>query len=436
MFVAFGLLIVPFLVWLVVPSPPKITPPQLTAGSFEVSPPPLPKPANTQRPSPRPTPPPAEPSASSEEGGAPLKGRVLGPDGAPVAAAFVECEGQPQRSSITGPDGEFELPKVALGCSVVARRPGFGASAPVILKAGDARQNTLELKGGGKIEGVVVDEKGAPIKKFMLAVEKFIGEEGDDEGSNGRARTVENEAGKFVMENATPGKYVLSVSAEGRPPSRSDAISVEAGRSASGIRIVLSAGATLSGTIVDVATRKPIEGARIALDSVTSTGVSSAASVKSDAAGAYLMVGVPANGPFSIRVEKDGYRSRVVSGLSVRNSSALTADVQLTARGEGEGDDSELGGIGAVLAPHPNALGAVVVSVTPNGPAARAGLARQDWIVRIDGASTETLTMVDCIQRLRGPAGSRVSLTVNRNGKEVGFDLTRENIVVQRPGRN
>lgn len=430
--VAFGLLVVPFLVWLVLPAPPKIPLPQIIAATVELAAPPHPRPtfAPSPAPAPRPT---ASTTADADE--TPVRGRVLGPDGAPIQRARVTCEDR-EIFTVTEHDGTYELPAAAVGCSAVARRPGFGSSTATKLQPGDARANTLELRGGGRIDGVVIDEKGAAVPKFMLAVEKFIGADGDDEGSHGRARTIENAEGRFSMENVTPGKYVLSVSAEGRPPARSDALDVEPGRTVSGVRIVLARGAVLSGTITDAETRKPIAGARVSLDSVTSSGVSSVPSVKSDENGAYTMEGVPVTGPFSIRAEKDGYRSRLVSGLQARGGAPITSDVQLQPGTEGSSGESELGGIGAILAPHPNALGALVVGVTPDGPAARAGLERQDWIVRIDGASTETMTLVDCLQRLRGQPGTRVSLTVKRAEKEISFDITRENVVVTRPGRN
>lgn len=431
---AVGLLVVPFFVWLILPAPPKIPLPQVGAAPAE-EPPPLPRPTPASPPPATPrSPPPAE-TAASEEAAIPVKGRVLGPDGAGVQRARVVCNDR-EIFTVTEHDGSFELPAAAAGCSAVARFPGFGASPAVTLQPGDARGNTLELRGGGKIAGVVVDEKGAPVTKFQLAVEKFLGGDGDDEGSHGRARTVEDPEGRFTMESATPGRYILGVAAEGRPPARSEVIDVEPGRTVSGVRIVLPRGAILSGVITDAETRKPIEGAQVGLDSVSQSGVSSVRSVRSDERGAYRLEGVPTTGPFSIRVHKDGYRTRLVSGLVAYGGGPATSDVQLQPGSGTEGAESELGGIGAVLAPHPSALGALVVSVTPKGPAERAGLQKSDWIVRIDGVSTETMTLVDCIQRLRGQPGTRVSVVVKRDGRDLSFDLTRENVVVSRPGRN
>ena len=423
MFVA--LLFVPLCAWIFIPRPPPIPIPQIVTTEEEPAPRPAKRPSIQASPTPKPAAAPTDTAA--EVAPDRVHGRVIGPDREPIFNALVECPDKEGVHTTTDRDGKFDLAPDAIGCSAVARRAGFGSSLPVTIRA-DERSNTLQLRSGGKIEGVVVDEQGNGMPKFMLAVERFIGLEGEDEGSAGRARTIENERGEFTMERMTPGKYVLSASVEGRPPARSSLFEVESGRTASGVRITVARGATLSGTITDASTKRPIEGARIELDSITSSGVSSVPSVKSDASGAYTMEGVPMNGPFSIRVTKDGYRSRVVSGLNARGGAPAKSDVALTVKGEGTGD-SEIGGIGAILGPTPDSLGAVVLSTTKDSPAERAGLMRQDRIVRIDGTSTDTLTLVDCIQRLRGEAGTTVAVWVKRGDKELLFNITRAVVV-------
>ena len=416
-----AMLVVPFLGWLILPAPPAISIPTVAAATEEPAPRPARKPIES-------TPAPARTSAPEPVASAGVvHGRVIGPDRAPIMRAWIGCADK-DVNTVTEPDGSFDLPGEADGCSAIARKPGFGASQPVTLRSNNDRANTLTLRAGGRIEGSVVDEQGAPIPKFMLAVEKFIGSDGDDEGSNGRARTVENEKGEFTMENATPGKYVLSVSVEGRPPARSNLFDVESGRAATGVRITVAKGAALKGTITDAATRKAIAGARVELDSVTSSGVSSIPSVTTDESGAYALEGAPTGGPFSIRVTKGGYRTRIVSGLSARGATPMTADVQLVVKGEGSGE-SEFGGIGAILGPNPDSLGAVVLATTKDGPAERAGLTRMDRIVRIDSAPAESLTLMDCIQRLRGEPGTKVAIWVKRGEQELQFNVTRETVV-------
>ena len=103
------------------------------------------------------------------------------------------------------------------------------------------------------------------------------------------------------MGGLVPGKYVLTASADGRPPTRSSSIEVEAGRTTHNVKIVLGKGAALSGKIIDAETRRPIAGAMVSLDAMTQTSANAIHPAKSDETGAYTLDGVPP-GPFSIRV--------------------------------------------------------------------------------------------------------------------------------------
>ncbi|NUQ79618.1 MAG: PDZ domain-containing protein, partial [Polyangiaceae bacterium] len=85
-------------------------------------------------------------------------------------------------------------------------------------------------------------------------------------------------------------------------------------------------------------------------------------------------------------------------------------------------------GIGAVLAPSP--AGVTIASVVDGGPAAGAGLQSGDRILRIDGADASAMPLSDIVQRLRGQAGSRVTIAVAREGGgEMDFTVTRATIV-------
>jgi membrane-associated protease RseP (regulator of RpoE activity) len=73
--------------------------------------------------------------------------------------------------------------------------------------------------------------------------------------------------------------------------------------------------------------------------------------------------------------------------------------------------------------------GQLVVARTRAGlPAHRAGLQRGDRIIEVDGAATAGLTRKQAAARIGGPAGTHVSLVVERPGTPgtLRFDLTRE----------
>ena len=78
----------------------------------------------------------------------------------------------------------------------------------------------------------------------------------------------------------------------------------------------------------------------------------------------------------------------------------------------------------------PQPRGVVISWMLQNGPAESAGLRVGDLIARIDGLDAQGLTMSDCVQRLRGPEGSRVSVSVSREGEgTIEVLITRKNVV-------
>jgi hypothetical protein len=364
-----------------------------------------------------------EPDAAAPvaKAGPPVTGVVLDPDGKPIAGASVACEeSDPPIGGDTDADGRFQLPGGADGCLAFARRDAFAASDRVALAAG--RDNTLRLNRPGGIDGDVVDERGAPVAAFVIAVESYRGPESD--GPRRRSETVDDPAGAFALSSLPPGEYVLTAGAEGRPPVFSRPVTVEIGRATHHVRITLPLGATLTGTVLDADTRRPLAGAVVLLDAATSTDAGKILPASSDPAGAYTLQGAPP-GPFSIRVTADGYRERVVAGLTTRGGSSLRQDVELHRASEGA--RGELAGIGAYLAQA--ASGTTIGSVFPGGPADAAGLLPGDRIARIDGADASALPLSACIQQLRGPEGSRVDVQVDRSGRRVDVTIERRLVV-------
>jgi len=355
-----------------------------------------------------------------------VSGVVLDPDGKPVKNAFVGCDDRDkQLATNTNEEGRFELPAEAAGCLAISHHPNFGPSERVELRAGE---NTIRLGRSGGIEGVVVDENGSPLSPYLIAIESFTPVDKAIEGAppSHQARSIQDPNGAFTLERLAPGRYILTASADGRPPVHSDPIEVEAGRTTRNVRISLPRGATLTGKVIDAETHNPIAGAVVGLDAITSTTANSIQPSHTDESGTYKLEGVPA-GPFSIRVAHDRYRTRIVPGLTTNGATAIQKDVDLQPRGDGGAGDTELAGIGAVLVPQ--AKGIIVSWLTPGGPAQQAGLRPGDVIHRIDGVDANSLTLSDCIQRLRGPEGSRVLVSVRREGEAVSeVMITRKNL--------
>jgi carboxyl-terminal processing protease len=89
------------------------------------------------------------------------------------------------------------------------------------------------------------------------------------------------------------------------------------------------------------------------------------------------------------------------------------------------------GGIGIEISMKKNIL--TIVSPIEDTPAYRAGLKAEDKIISIDGESTENMTLIDAVKKMRGPAGTTVIISIIREGffEPKDFTLTRETIRIK-----
>ncbi|XP_055813280.1 carboxyl-terminal-processing peptidase 2, chloroplastic [Solanum dulcamara] len=84
--------------------------------------------------------------------------------------------------------------------------------------------------------------------------------------------------------------------------------------------------------------------------------------------------------------------------------------------------------IGYPTGKNESAPGLVVISASPGGPANRAGISSGDIILQIDNTSTENMGIYDAAERLQGPDGTGVELTVRRGSETRQIQLTREKV--------
>ena len=72
-----------------------------------------------------------------------------------------------------------------------------------------------------------------------------------------------------------------------------------------------------------------------------------------------------------------------------------------------------------------------VVAPIDETPAAEAGLEAGDYITHIDGESVLGMTLSDAVDKMRGPVGSEIVITVSREGAEEPFDVTIVRDIIQ-----
>jgi carboxyl-terminal processing protease len=89
------------------------------------------------------------------------------------------------------------------------------------------------------------------------------------------------------------------------------------------------------------------------------------------------------------------------------------------------------GGLGIVISIRDGKL--TVISPIEDTPAYRAGIKAGDWISEIEGTSTKGITLSEAVKKLRGPKGTKVTITVVRKGEEkpLHFTIIRDIIKIK-----
>jgi len=91
----------------------------------------------------------------------------------------------------------------------------------------------------------------------------------------------------------------------------------------------------------------------------------------------------------------------------------------------------EFGGVGIQIGVKENRL--AVIAPIEGTPAYRAGIKPGDFIIKVNDEPTKDLTLMDAVQKMRGPKGSKINLTVQREGTPdpLQFMLIRDTIKIE-----
>ncbi|TKS59692.1 MAG: peptidase S41 [Nitrospira sp.] len=91
----------------------------------------------------------------------------------------------------------------------------------------------------------------------------------------------------------------------------------------------------------------------------------------------------------------------------------------------------EFGGVGIQIGVKDSRL--AVIAPIEGTPAHRAGIKAGDFIVKVNDDTTKDLTLMDAVQKMRGPKGSKVNLTIQRDGTPdpLVFTLVRDTIKIE-----
>ncbi len=212
---------------------------------------------------------PAALSVDSPERAGRVNGRVLDPEGAPLAGTRVELFARSApgadalASGVTDDSGRFRLavesPSDAEAFSLSIRHRDL---LPAIVDGIKLRRGEevdvgeRRLSYGARLSGIVLDPDGAPVPGARVRAEAFMQFTLDD-------RTRETDAaGAFRIGGLAAGKYDLVADAPGHAPGSLDDVIVEANEELTGLRIVLSRGHAISGRVLGP-NGEPIAGATV-----------------------------------------------------------------------------------------------------------------------------------------------------------------------------
>ncbi|MDI1450222.1 carboxypeptidase regulatory-like domain-containing protein [Polyangium sp. 6x1] len=353
-----------------------------------------------------------------------ITGLVLDAAGAPVPFASVSAhfhreiaarddDLHPGAEATTDERGAFTLEGLDPGTYELTAREGARIAHAEGIAAG-AEGVTLRLAAAGRIRGTVRSGNPAtPVASFSVVAARHRGPLERDASTG---TSFFDATGAYEIGDLLPGTYAVTAAALGHAPSATMNVTVPAGGEATA-DLLLRTGGRLHGIVLEDDTKTPIEGARITLEGVLGAGASPipvVADATTDASGHFSLLGL-AEGARSVTATAPNHHGRILSGLVVTEGGDIgPVTISLAKLKEGEEPRMELTGIGAVLSPKDDAL--IIGQVLPGGGAANAGLSPGDAILAIDGAPIVELGFEGAVQRIRGPEGSVVKLSIRRSG--------------------
>lgn len=94
-----------------------------------------------------------------------------------------------------------------------------------------------------------------------------------------------------------------------------------------------------------------------------------------------------------------------------------------------DGLEGKFEGIGAQLGMKDNRV--VVIAPLKNSPSEKAGIQAGDIIIKVDNATIIGMPLTQVVSKVRGDKGTKVHLTMEREAKEIEFDVVRDTIRVE-----
>ena len=336
--------------------------------------------------------------------GAVLQGRVE-PASAGVSVRWRSGSWSgPSASTVTDAEGRFRFEGLpAEMVSLDAEGPD--GAATVRARAGD--EVVLALQKGSVLVHLQ-DESGAPITDGVVSARNLL-------TGVSRREAVLAPAGVTRMTLA-PGRWELMLEVTGKGRSAPQAVDVKP----EGATVTLSIETTIvvAGHVTAVGSNLPMANVRVEAFS-GDFGRWHRVSVLTDARGDFLLP--PVSRKAGLRASADGYQPAWRGAAE-----GPRWDFAMTPNKPDQQPQKELEqfeGVGMTL---DGRTGNVLVTLVSEGsPAERAGVLAGDQILLVDGVPVAGQPLNDVVARIRGPAGTPVTIEFQRNGQPLTLTMRR-----------
>jgi len=219
-------------------------------------------------------------SVSDEETGIQVWGVVEDPEGKPVAGARVDLfqdvgviidrpqeAREPSGTLITRASGSFSFrnlnPEDTYVLKVSHERYTVQRVHPIDPNRAHTTQNlVVRMKPGIKIAGTVFDDQGNPLKGAKVAVYDQSVQSMDLDGQRERVAIVDQD-GHYQALNLAPGIKKVIARMEGFAAAGRNGVNLRTPEQGQNINLVLHAGFSLTGIVLDKDTQAPIKGATV-----------------------------------------------------------------------------------------------------------------------------------------------------------------------------
>jgi len=352
-----------------------------------------------------------------------ISGRVVDPDGKPIAGAMVRVEIQAQAMGLTAfrsmppfdrsdAEGGFRISNVTPGpLGVIAQAPGWqeGSVANLELRAGeDKRGVEIVLSPAAVLEGRVLSPSGQALTGAQVHVPP-----GENRGG-GFHMTSSDGDGHYVLDSLPPGPRTIEASHPEHGMARRQ---VELRVGENSLDIPLEGGSEVSGRVVDDA-GTGVAGAQVWLGS---PGGSPPLSTLSQGDGSFRFAAV-ADGSYRAGAEKEGFARPERVPVTVDGSSVAGIELRLHRGGAIIGritgvEVSELSRVQVLARGQGQGMG-TGGRIEPDGSYRIEHLQRGEWRVRAELPGT-ALYAEGVVQLEPGASEARLDLDMER-----GFELS------------